>query len=58
MSAVAASPSPNEAAAHGFDYRGTCAPFSRGTLAGLAPAVRKLPVPDGMQPFLAFRPQT
>ncbi len=55
---MAASPSPNEAAAHGFDYRGTCAPFSRGTLAWLAPAVRKLPVPDGMQPFLAFRPQT
>ena len=47
----------NEAAAHGFDYRGTYALFSRDPLIWQAPAVRKLPVPDGMQPFLAFRPR-
>lgn len=48
----------NEAAAHGFDYRGTYALFSRDPLAWQSPAVRKLPVPGGMQPFLAFRSQT
>ncbi|MCV2219519.1 nucleoside deaminase [Thauera sp. Sel9] len=48
----------NEAAAHGFDYRGTYALFSRDPLAWQSPAVRKLPVPEGMQPFLAFRSQT
>jgi len=46
-----------EAAAHGFDYRGTYWLFARDPLAWQSPASRKLPVPEGMQPFLAFRSQ-
>jgi guanine deaminase len=45
----------NEAAAHGFDYRGTYSLFSHDPLVWKTPAARKLPVPEGMQPFLAFR---
>lgn len=45
----------NEAAAHGFDYRDTYSLFSHDPLAWKTPAARRLPVPEGMQPFLAFR---
>ncbi|MGB6102302.1 MAG: nucleoside deaminase [Pusillimonas sp.] len=45
----------NEAAAHGFDYRNTYALFAKDPLDWRVPAVHKLPVPDGMQPFLTFR---
>jgi guanine deaminase len=48
----------NEAAAHGFDYRGGYSLFARDPLAWRSPAVRKLPVQEGMQPFLAFLSQT
>lgn len=48
----------DEAAAHGFDYRGTYALFSRDPLGWQSPAVRKLPVPEGIQPFMAFRSRT
>jgi guanine deaminase len=47
----------NEAAAHGFDYRGTYSLFSRDPLAWQSPAARKLSVPEGMQPFLVFHSQ-
>lgn len=45
----------NEAAAHGFDYRGTYALFASDPLDWRSPAVSKLPVPEGLRPFLAFR---
>lgn len=45
----------NEAATHGFDYRSTYSLFSHDPLAWNTPAARKLPVPERMQPFLAFR---
>ncbi|MGV8892151.1 MAG: nucleoside deaminase [Burkholderiaceae bacterium] len=45
----------NEAAAHGFDYRGTYALFASDPQGWRSPAASKLTVPEGMQPFLAFR---
>lgn len=45
----------NEAAAHGFDYRGTYSLFCHDPLVWESPAARKLSVQEGMQPFLAFR---
>lgn len=45
----------NEAAAHGFDYRNTYSLFASDPLVWRSPAAQKLPVPEGMQPFLAFR---
>lgn len=45
----------HEAAAHGFDYRGTYALFASDPLDWRSPAAHKLPVPEGMRPFLAFR---
>lgn len=47
----------NEAAAHGFDYRGTYSLFASDPLAWQSPDARKLSVPEGMQPFLAFHSQ-
>ena len=47
----------DEAAAHGFDYRGTYSLFSSDPLDWQSPAACKLPVPEGMRPFLAFRSQ-
>lgn len=44
----------NEAAAHGFDYRGTYSLLSSDPLAWQAPTACKLPVPEGQQPFLAY----
>ncbi|WP_341668725.1 nucleoside deaminase [Alcaligenes sp. SDU_A2] len=44
----------NEAAAHGFDYRGTYSLFSRDPQHWPSLLARKLPVPQGLQPFLAF----
>ena len=48
----------NESAAHGFDYRDTYSLLSRDPLGWESPAARKLSVPEGMQPFLAFHSQT
>lgn len=45
----------NEAATHGFDYRGGYALFASDSLEWRSPAASKLPVAEGMQPFLAFR---
>lgn len=45
----------NEAAAHGFDYRGTYSLFCHDPLAWKSPFARKLPVPEGLQPFQLFR---
>lgn len=45
----------NEAAAHGFDYRGTYALFASDPLDWRSLVVSKLPVPEGLHPFLAFR---
>ncbi len=44
----------DEAAAHGFDYRSTYSLFASDPLDWQSPAASKLPVPEGMQPFLAF----
>lgn len=44
----------DEAAAHGFDYRGTYALFAEDPRTWRFPAVRKLPVPDGLRPFVDF----
>lgn len=44
----------DEAAAHGFDYRSTYSLFASDPLDWRSPAASKLPVPEGMQPFLAF----
>ncbi|PID60182.1 MAG: tRNA-specific adenosine deaminase [Gammaproteobacteria bacterium] len=44
----------NEAATYGFDYRSTYALLSHDPLDWKFPVVRKLPVPEGVQPFLAF----
>lgn len=46
----------DEAAAHGFDYRGTYRLFADDPQTWRSPAVSKLAVPDGLRPFLAFRP--
>ncbi|MDK1377764.1 MULTISPECIES: nucleoside deaminase [unclassified Sinorhizobium] len=45
----------DEAAAHGFDYRGTYALFADDPQTWQLPAARKLTVPDGLRPFLDFR---
>lgn len=45
----------DEAAAHGFDYRGTYALFADDPQIWQTPAVTKLAVPDGSRPFLEFR---
>lgn len=45
----------DEAASHGFDYRGTYGLFARDPQTWRSPAVRKLAVPDGLRPLLAFR---
>lgn len=45
----------DEAAEHGFDYRGSYALFGRDPLRWRSPMVRKLAVPDGLRPFLDFR---
>ncbi|OZA30055.1 MAG: tRNA-specific adenosine deaminase [Hydrogenophilales bacterium 17-61-9] len=45
----------DEAAAHGFDYRSSYALFANDPLAWHSPIAAKLPVADGLHPFLAFR---
>ena len=45
----------NEAAAHGFDYRGTYQLFADDPKTWRSPAVSKLAVSEGLRPFLAFR---
>lgn len=45
----------DEAAAHGFDYRGTYAVFASDPLDWHSPGVSKLSVPESLRPFLAFR---
>lgn len=45
----------DEAAAHGFDYRGGYALFADDPKTWRSPAARKLAVPEGLRPFLAFR---
>ena len=45
----------DEAATHGFDYRGSYALLATDPLGWRSPAVGRLPVPDGLRPFLAFR---
>ena len=44
----------DEAAAHGFDYRGGYALFADDPLTWRSPAVKKLTVPEGLRPFTAF----
>lgn len=45
----------DEAAAYGFDYRGSYALYKSDPRDWRALVVGKLPVPDGLQPFHAFR---
>jgi guanine deaminase len=45
----------DEAASHGFDYRGAYSLFANDPLSWPSFVVRKLTVPEGLQPFLAFR---
>lgn len=45
----------DEAAANGFDYRGSYTVLASDPIDWHSPVVRKLPVPEGLQPFLAFR---
>ncbi|PRD42627.1 tRNA-specific adenosine deaminase [Phyllobacterium phragmitis] len=45
----------DEAAAHGFDYRGTYRLFAHDPKTWRSPAVRKLAVSEGLRPFRAFR---
>lgn len=45
----------NEAAEHGFDYRGTYRIFANDPQNWQSPAVGKLAVSQGLRPFLAFR---
>jgi guanine deaminase len=45
----------DEAAAHGFDYRGTYRVFAHDPLDWRSPSVSKLVVPEGLRPFLEFR---
>ncbi|MGQ3674874.1 nucleoside deaminase [Xanthobacter sp. TB0139] len=44
----------DEAASHGFDYRGGYALFSADPAGWTSPAVSKLAVPDGLAPFQVF----
>ncbi len=45
----------DEAAAHGFDYRGGYALFVGDPLNWGSPAVKKLAVPEGLHPFTEFQ---
>lgn len=45
----------DEAAAHGFDYRGTYHLFADDPHSWRSPTVSKLAVSEGLRPFLAFR---
>ncbi|EJZ21988.1 hypothetical protein RCCGEPOP_07198 [Rhizobium sp. Pop5] len=45
----------NEAAAHGFDYRGMYPLFADDPKTWRSPAVSKLAVSEGLRPFLEFR---
>lgn len=45
----------DEAAANGFDYRGGYTVLAGDPIDWHLPMVRKLPVREGLQPFLAFR---
>ena len=45
----------DEAAAHGFDYRGTYRLFAEDPQSWRSPSVSKLAVPDGLRPFSAIR---
>lgn len=45
----------NEAAEHGFDYRGTYRLFADDPLHWKAPAAERLPVPKRLEPFQSFR---
>jgi len=45
----------DEAAAHGFDYRDTYSLFVNDPLSWPFFAASRLPVPEGTEPFLAFR---
>lgn len=45
----------DEAAAHGFDYRGTYHLFADDPQTWRSPDVSKLAVSEGLRPFLAFR---
>lgn len=45
----------DEAAAHGFDYRSSYALYASDPRDWRSLAVGKLAVPEGLQPFLAFR---
>lgn len=47
----------DEAAAHGFDYRGSYCLFADDPRTWLSPEVSKLVVSEGLRPFLAFRPE-
>lgn len=47
----------DEAAAHGFDYRGCCHLFADDPQTWLSHEVSKLAVPEGLRPFLAFCPE-
>ncbi|QOG08843.1 nucleoside deaminase [Aureimonas sp. OT7] len=44
----------DEAAAHGFDYRGGYALFAGDPLNWRSPVVKKLAVPEGLHPFTEF----
>ncbi|CNL13180.1 nucleoside deaminase [Yersinia massiliensis] len=44
----------DEAAAHGFDYRGAYTVFASDPRNWQSPIVRKLPIPEGSRPFLVF----
>ncbi|MGC0055372.1 nucleoside deaminase [Brucella pituitosa] len=45
----------DEAAAHGFDYRGTYRLFAHDPQTWRSPTASKLTVPEGLRPFLEFR---
>jgi guanine deaminase len=47
----------DEAAAHGFDYRGSYHLFANDPQTWLSPEVSKLAVSEGLHPFLAFCPE-
>ena len=47
----------DEAAVHGFDYRGSYRLFANDPRTWVLPKVSKLAVPDGLHPFLAFGPE-
>lgn len=47
----------DEAAAHGFDYRGSYRLFADDPRTWLSPEASKLAVPERLNPFLAFHPE-